>query len=80
MILKEWRRSYPRSDESIKSISVKFAKYDRNPELNSSSRADRDGVIWEDPLIKDLLQTRINAEHKVRMQQLCLSLHQPLKT
>ena len=65
MVLKEWRRSYPKSDESIKSISVKFAKFDRNPDRAGLSRADSDGIVWEGQLVKDLLRSKITAEQKV---------------
>ena len=64
-MLREWKRLNPKSDESIKSISVKFSKFDRFPDRVGPSKADKDGIIWTDELVADLENSRRNAEEKV---------------
>ena len=73
MVLKEWKRSYPNSEENIKSISVKFAKYDKMPSggLNSNEveKNDSGRINWGPALLNNLQKAR-----KIALQKVSFSL------
>ncbi len=69
--LREWQRIYPNSDENIKSISVKFSKYDRKFERQSNDDVPTEGIrsrnTWTPAMISGLQKSRQMAECKVRI-------------
>eukprot|EP00095_Tigriopus_kingsejongensis_P008318 snap_masked-scaffold871_size86487-processed-gene-0.14 protein:Tk08318 transcript:snap_masked-scaffold871_size86487-processed-gene-0.14-mRNA-1 annotation:"conserved hypothetical protein" len=66
MMLKEWKGYYPKSDENIKSVTVKFSKYDTAAfELRKTVTSGEDGSIdWTQEMLENLKMTRDYAENK----------------
>ncbi len=65
--LREWQSIYPRSEENIKSISVKFSKYDKKFEksFDDDDVADVSRSTWSPAMINALQKSRRLAEQKV---------------
>jgi hypothetical protein len=67
-VLQEWRRSYPKSEETNKTISFKLAKYDRLPEEDNFvgiKVTPKGRTVWSQVMLKQLSDARKAAIEEV---------------
>lgn len=64
-MLKTWRSHYPNSDENIKSVTVKFAKYDTAAFATRKFTEPDQDSIWTEEMLRDIKKSRDYAEQKV---------------
>jgi hypothetical protein len=59
-VLQEWKRFYPNSEETNKTMGFKLAKYDRMPdEENVAIRVTPKGrTVWSQVMLKHLAEAR----------------------
>ena len=69
-VLQEWKRFYPNSEETNKTISFKLAKYDRMPEEESVGiKITPNGrTVWSQVMLKHLADARKSAIEEVFCQ------------
>jgi hypothetical protein len=67
--LQEWKRFYPNSEETNKTISFKLAKYDRIPEEeNFGVKVTPKGrTVWSQVMLKHLSDARKTAIEEVSL-------------
>ena len=66
-MLDEWRKFYPKSEETNKTISFKLAKFDRMPEeVNVGFKVTPKGrTVWSQTMLKHLAEARRLAMEEV---------------
>eukprot|EP00094_Tigriopus_californicus_P000517 TCALIF_00501-PA protein Name:"Protein of unknown function" AED:0.04 eAED:0.04 QI:0/0.6/0.33/0.83/0.8/0.66/6/209/2301 len=64
LMLKTWRSHYPNSDENIKSVTVKFLKYDTAAFATRKFAEPFKDSVWTDEMLQDIKKSRDYAEQK----------------
>ena len=68
VVLQEWKRFYPNSEETNKTISFKLAKYDRIPEEENFvgiKVTPKGRTVWSQVMLKQLSDARKSAIEEV---------------
>ena len=65
MVLEEWRKHYPNSEETNKTIGFKLAKYDRGPESEKVKVTPSGRISWSPQMLAKLQETRLIAQELV---------------
>ena len=63
LVLEEWKKQYPESEETNKTIGFKLAKYDRGPESERVKISATGRIFWSPQMLQKLQETRIMAQN-----------------
>ena len=60
--LEEWRKHYPNSEETNKTIGYKLAKYDRGPDSIKLKISPSGRIVWSPQMLQKLQEARQTAQ------------------